>query len=250
MRLVRALQYDSFMLALTREIVPLRAFRRWGPLLGLAFFVTAQVHGQDPSHRFEANVLAYEKSDKTNPPPRNAILLVGDSQFYRWKTLHEDLPGYTIINRGIDSFQMSDLLFYADRLVMPYEPRMIVLHIGGNDTHAGRSPADVLKDFQSFVAKVRAKMPRVTIAFTSLTPGPGRWSEAPQRKETNQIIKDYVATQSGLLFIDLWDVMLKSDGRPRQDLWVADGVHPNHEGYLLRVKIMGPLLGPPDRRNN
>jgi hypothetical protein len=44
--------------------------------------------------------------------------------------------------------------------------------------------------------------------------------------------------------------MLKPDGQPRQDLWVADGIHPNHEGYLLRVKIMRPLLGPPDRKNN
>ena len=42
------------------------------------------------------------------PPPRNAILLAGDSQFHRWKTVATDLPGYTVINRGIDSFQTSD----------------------------------------------------------------------------------------------------------------------------------------------
>jgi lysophospholipase L1-like esterase len=46
----------------------------------------------------------------------------------------------------------------------------------------------------------------------------------------------------------LWDAMLTPDGQPRQDLWVADGVHPNHEGYRLRVKIMLPLLGPPDQK--
>src|SRR5450631_1816284 len=86
-------------------------------------------------NRFERNVLAFEAADKTNAPPKNAILLVGDSQFYRWKTLHEDLPGYTIINRGIDSFQTSDLVFFADRLVRPYQPRLIILHVGGNDVN-------------------------------------------------------------------------------------------------------------------
>jgi hypothetical protein len=172
----------------TLNRVSRRAIWHGAWLLGLAFFFAVHAHGQERSHRFETNVLAYEASDKTNPPPHNAILLVGDSQFYRWKTVREDLPGYTIVNRGIDSFQMSDLLFYADRLVLPYEPRMIVLHVGGNDTHAGRSPSDVLKDFQLFVTNVRKKMPHVTIAFTSLTPGPGRWSEAPLRKETIQII--------------------------------------------------------------
>ena len=191
----------------------------------------------------------YETLDKSNTPPQNAILLAGDSQFYRWKTFAEDLAGYTVINRGIDSFQTSDLLYFADRLVLPYHARLIILHIGGNDVHEGKTSAQVLADFQAFVTKVRAVQPAVPIAFTSLTPGPGRWEEAGRRKETNRVIKDYIATQPGLLFIDLWDAMLTSDGKPREDLWVADGVHPNHAGYLLRVKIMRPLLGAPDKKD-
>lgn len=217
--------------------------------VGLAALLTPiHSHAQSPTHRFESAVLAYEAADKTNPPPRNAILLAGDSQFYRWKTVHEDLPGYTIINRGIDSFEMSDLLYYADRLVLPYQPRLIVLHVGGNDVHDGRTTTNILAEFKAFVARVREKLPEVPIAFTSITPGPSRWSEAPQRKVANQAIKDYVASQPGLLYVDLWDAMLTPDGQPRRDLWVADGVHPNHDGYLVRVKIMRPLLGPPDQK--
>lgn len=200
-------------------------------------------------HPFENNVRLYEASDKTNPPPRNTILLAGDSQFYRWKTVAEDLPGYTVINRGIDSFQTSDLVYFADRLVLPYRARLIVLHIGGNDVHGGKSPERVLADFKALVAIIRAVQPTVPIAFSSLTPGPGRRDEFGRRKETNGVIKNYIATQPGLLFIDLWDAMLTPDGNPREDLWVADGVHPNHAGYLLRVKIMLPILGEPDKRS-
>lgn len=200
------------------------------------------------TNRFEKNVRDYELADRRHRPPKHAILLVGDSQFFRWKTVHEDLRGYSVVNRGIDSFQTSDLVYFADRLVVPYRPRMIVTHIGGNDVHTGKNPEQVLKDFKAFVAKVRAHFPAVPIAFTSLTPSPGRWAEAPQRKAANQLVKDYVATQPNLLFIDLWDAMLTPDGQPREDLWVADRVHPNHEGYLLRVKIMRPLLGKPDRK--
>ena len=130
----------------------------------------------------------------------------------------------------------------------PYNPRMIVLHIGGNDVHTGKNPEQVLADFKTFVAKVRARHPAIPIAFSSLTPGPGRWDEAPKRKEANRLVKEYIATQPNLLFVDLWDAMLTPDGQPREDLWVADRVHPNHAGYLLRVKIMRPLLGEPDRK--
>jgi lysophospholipase L1-like esterase len=201
-----------------------------------------------PENRFEKNVRAYEEADKTNAPPQGAILLAGDSQFFRWKTVHEDLPGYTIINRGIDSFQTSDLLHFTERLVLPYKPRLIVLHVGGNDVHGGKSPERVLADFKEFVTKVRAALPQVPIAFSSITPGPGRWDEAEARKKTNLVVKDYIATQKNLHFIDLWDSMLTPDGKPREDLWVADRIHPNHEGYLIRVKIMKPLLGEPDRK--
>jgi lysophospholipase L1-like esterase len=199
-------------------------------------------------NRFENNVRAYEAADRTTPPPQGAILLAGDSQFYRWKTLPEDLPDYTVVNRGIDSFQTSDLVYFADRIVIPYKPRLIVLHVGGNDVHNGRTPEQILADFTTFVAKVRAALPAVPIAFSSITPGPGRWDEAPQRKQANLTIKNYIATQENLMFIDLWDAMLTPDGQPREDIWVADRIHPNQEGYRIRVRIMRPMLGPPDKK--
>ncbi len=198
--------------------------------------------------RFEKAVRAYEVSDRTAPPPQGAILLAGDSQFYRWKTLHEDLPGYTIVNRGIDSLTTEDLVSFIDRLVLPYKPRLIVLHVGGNDVTRGKTPEQVLSAFRTFVRQVRAALPGVPIAFSSLTPGPGRWNQAAQRTQTNLLIKNYVATEPGLTFVDLWDAMLTPEGKPREDLWVEDRIHPNHDGYLLRVKIMKPILGSPDQK--
>jgi len=214
-------------------------------LLGFVSVASAQFHPF--GHRFESNVRLYEAMDKTNPPPQNAILLVGDSQFYRWKTVTEDLPGYTIINRGIDSLQTSDLIHFADRLVLPYHARQIFVHIGGNDIHNGKPPAQVLADVKTLVAVIHAMQPDVPIVFSSLLPGPGRWPEADRRRAANQLIQDYIATQPGLSFINLWDPMLGVDGKPRPDLWVADRVHANHAGYLLRAQLMRPLLGAPDQ---
>lgn len=197
--------------------------------------------------RFEKKVQEYAAADLAQPPPKGAILFAGDSQFYRWSTIHEDLPGYTLINRGIDSFQTSDLIHYADQLIVTYKPRLIVLHVGGNDVHNGKAPAQVLEDFKTLVATVHAKLPGVRILWSSITPGPGRWDEAPQRKATNRLIQVYTEIRKDLGFIDLWDAMLTPAGKPREDLWVADRVHPNHEGYLIRVRLTRPLLGKPDK---
>jgi lysophospholipase L1-like esterase len=216
---------------------------------GLISAAVAQTPAPAPAlaERFEKKVQEYEAQDRASPPPRGAILFAGDSQFHRWKSIHEDLPEYTLINRGIDSFQFRDLIHHVDRIVTPYAPRLIVLHVGGNDIHNGRTPAQVVEDFRAFVARVHAKLPGTPIIFSGITPGPGRWDEAPQRREANRLVREYVATQPALKFVDLWDAMLTADGQPREDLWVEDRVHPNHAGYLIRVGLTRPLLGEPDR---
>lgn len=37
-------------------------------------------------------------------------------------------------------------------------------------------------------------------------------------------------------------------GQSREDPWVAERIHPNHEGNLIRVRMMKPLLSPPDQK--
>ena len=88
----------------------------------LALFVFASlhsIHAADASaHPFEKDILAFEASDQKTPPLHGAILFVGDSTFTKWKSIHEDLPGYTVINRGFGGSQMSDLLYFTDRIVL------------------------------------------------------------------------------------------------------------------------------------
>ena len=219
--------------------------------LGLALAAPASAQPAAPADlaaRFAQRVEAYEAADKATPPPAGAILLAGDSQFDRWKTFKEDLAGYTVINRGIDSFRTDDVIQYVDRLVIRYRPRMVVLHVGGNDISRGKSPEQLLADTKTLIAKIRAGLPGVPIAWSSVTPGPGRWEQREQRKAANALVKSWIATEKGLFFVDLWDAMLTSDGQPREDLWVADRIHPNHAGYLIRVERTTPFLGPPDVR--
>jgi lysophospholipase L1-like esterase len=209
--------------------------------------LTTRSQAQPPSNPnpFEKDVLAFEAADRANPPPTEAILLAGDSQFACWKTLHEDLPGYTLINRGISDSHLSDFVHYADRIVIPYRPRLIVLHEGGNDIHAGESPERVLADLQEFVRLVRAALPATPIAFSSITPSPARFGEAPVRLRANKIIQDFTASQPNLLFIPLWDAYLGPDGKPREELFEPDHLHHSHAGYLARVRVTLPFLGPP-----
>jgi lysophospholipase L1-like esterase len=195
---------------------------------------------------FEKDILAFEAADRTNPPPSDSILLAGDSQFTRWKTVHQDLPDYRIINRGFGGSKMSDLLLYTDRIVLPYKPRMIIVNEGGNDIHAGRTPEQLLADITNFVGRVRAVLPDTPIVFSGLTPSPARWNETDTRLRFNRMLRGYLASGKNLIYLDLFDAYLGDDGKPREQLFVEDKLHHSAAGYAVRMRIMRPILGPPD----
>jgi lysophospholipase L1-like esterase len=201
--------------------------------------------GQELANKFEKNIVAFETEDRASPPPQDAILFVGDSQFTRWKSIHEDLKGYTVINRGFGGSQMSDLLHYTDRIVIPYRPRLIVVNEGGNDLHAGRTPEALLADFKAFVAKVRQALPHAQIALSGLQPSPARWVQADLRRRFNDMLRSYVSTQENVIYVDLFDAYLGADGKPREELFVADRLHHSAEGYAVRLRVLRPILGEP-----
>ena len=194
------------------------------------------------SLRFEKEIKAYEASDQKSPPPSGAIVFTGSSSIRRWSTLAEDFPEHKVINRGFGGSQLADVIYYADRIIIPYKPKLIVVGAGGNNINAGKSPQQVLADFQTLVDKVRAKLPGTRIAFIEINPSPARWSQSAQQREANQLVRDYVDKGENLDYIELYDALLGPDGKPREDLYVADRLHPNAEGYKLRTLLIRPHL--------
>jgi lysophospholipase L1-like esterase len=219
------------------------AVRRALPALFLLLSAAPLLWAVDSSPgRFEKEIKAYEASDQKSPPPTGAILFTGSSSIRRWTTLAEDFPEHKVINRGFGGSQLADVIYYADRIIIPYKPKLIVVGAGGNDINAGKTPQQVLADFQTLVDKVRAKLPETRIAFIEINPSPARWSQSVQQREANRLVRDYVDKGENLDYIELFDALLGPDGKPREDLYVADRLHPNAEGYKLRTLLIRPHL--------
>jgi lysophospholipase L1-like esterase len=170
------------------------------------------------------------------------VLFIGSSSIRFWKTLQADFPQYRVLNRGFGGSHIADCTHFAERIVIPYRPSVIILHAGSNDLAAGKSPEQVFADYKAFVAKAREALPDTPIAFLGINPTPARWSLADKQQETNRLIREYVAGKKGLAFIDDWDALLGPDGRPREDLHVHDRLHPNAAGYKIRTRIITAYL--------
>jgi lysophospholipase L1-like esterase len=197
---------------------------------------------QANSGAFESEIKAFEAGDKTNSPPKGAILFIGSSSIRLWKTLARDFPQHQVINRGFGGSQIIDSVNYAERIVIPYRPKQIVLYAGGNDINAGKGPEQVFADFKSFVQKVQAALPATPIAYISSAPNPARWAQVEKVKKLNKLIADYVRENSGLTFINVFPKMLGEDGNPRPEIYAPDRLHMNEKGYELWTGIVRPYL--------
>ena len=217
-------------------------------ILALSFVllpVLTRAHADDRaagSEKWEKDIVAFEQTDREQPPEKGAILFIGSSSIRLWKTLAEDFPQHRVLNRGFGGSQIADSVYYADRIVIPYAPRQIVLYAGGNDLNAGTPPEQVIANFKAFVAKVRAKLPEVEIAYISIAPNPARWAQLEKIKLVNGTISAWCQEQPRMKFIAVFPAMLGPDGQPKPDIFLPDRLHMNEAGYVIWKEVVGPFL--------
>jgi lysophospholipase L1-like esterase len=215
-------------------------------LAGLLIFAPArQVFCAGTNHNFaqwEKEISAFEVSDRTNPPPANAVLFIGSSTIRLWSTLARDFPGQPVINRGFGGSEVADSTHFASRILFPYAPKAVFFRAGGNDIAAGEPPEAVFADFKEFVATVHARLPQMDIYFISWSPTIARWQNRDKEKTYDHLVEDYARRTPHLKYIETGDMVLGADGKPRPELFRADGLHFDAAGYKLLAARVRPYL--------
>ena len=218
------------------------ALASWATL-GLSLLAqTAAKKNQSPEVRWAKELRAFEAADKANPPPRDAVLVIGSSSIRLWTNVAQAFPGHKVINRGFGGSQVADSVAFVDRIVTPYQPRLILLYAGDNDIAGGKTPETVLSDFKAFVGKIHAALPGTRIAYIAIKPCLAREKFLEQVKTANRLIREYCGTDERLLFADVFTPMLNPEGRPRADLCVKDMLHLNAHGYELWASVLRPIV--------
>lgn len=191
---------------------------------------------------FADEIGIFEAADKVSPPPQGAVLFVGSSSIRLWPNLKADFPGVDVIQRGFGGSDLPEAIHYAPRIVLPYCPRLIVVYAGDNDLAEGRTPAQVLADFREFVRAVRRAMPKTRIAFVAIKPSPSRVALLDKMRAANALVRQYVATDPRLIYVDVFTPMLGPTGRPPSELFQPDMLHMKPQGYALWRDLLQPVV--------
>jgi lysophospholipase L1-like esterase len=211
-------------------------------LLTLALALPATTSAA-PEH-WADEIAALTAGDAAHPPAPGGIVFVGSSSIRLWKTLATDFPGLNPINRGFGGSELADSVYYLDRIVLPYRPRLVVLFAGTNDIWNGKSPEMLAADFRAFRAKLHAALPDTKLIFLSLNPAPSRARVHDRMHEANALIEAECAADPRCKFVDVTTPMLDASGGSRPEFFVADQLHLNADGYAIWRRVLAPHLLP------
>lgn len=184
---------------------------------------------------------AFASADKRDAQS-GGVVFVGSSSIRMWTDLEKRYRSYAAINRGFGGSTLADCVKHLDRLVLPHQPRLVVIYAGDNDLAGGRSAELVLLDFVELTSRIQERLPKTQIVFVSIKPSPARVDLLDRIREANTRIRNYIATKPYLRYIDVFTPMLDSKGRPRGELFGSDLLHLNEEGYALWHALISPVL--------
>ncbi len=218
-----------------------RGFRFGGILALISANLLYGQTAQPNPNRWEPAIRDFKAREQAEPTAKGGIVFIGSSSIRRWD-LEKYFPGLPVINRGFGGSQIADSTRYADRILLPIEPRIVVLYAGDNDINAGKTPDQVVSDYRAFVAKIRSALPRTRVVFIALKPSLSRWKLVGAMRKANEAIRAITAEDPRLAFVDVDAPMIGSHGRPRPQLFAEDGLHLSAEGYELWASLVLPHL--------
>lgn len=210
--------------------------------LYLVFILFAGIlHAQDPL-RFADEVGAIkQKYDTLWDPGRKTVVFTGSSSIRLWKDLPDLFPEHQIINTGFGGSLTSDLLAFSDDLIIRYQPRKVFIYEGDNDLHLDKKPSLILEEIKVLIKKIRAANPSTRIVLIAAKPSLVRWHLKRRYKRFNRKLKRLCRNDVGLDYANTWTIMLDGN-KPREDLFIADGLHMNEEGYKLWYDLIKTYL--------
>ncbi len=196
----------------------------------------------DPK-RFAKNIAAFKKIDQQNAWPNAPILFVGSSSIRMWPT-RTAFPQWPVINRGFGGSHISDVIHFADQIVLPYQPNIILLYAGDNDIGGGKPPKQVLDDYNAFTKLVWDKLPKSHIVFLPIKPSRKRWSMWDGMAKVNRAVKAGGADNPLAHYADTATPMLATGKPPAADLFLKDDLHLSAKGYAMWNEAVRTTVDP------
>ncbi len=200
--------------------------------------------------RLEKEILAFEQQ----PIQKGLILFYGDSAFTQWserfhhRPLEEEIRhkdgSLACVNHGFGTSTAEEQLYYYNRAVKPWAPRILVNLTFANDHYSGYSPWEIFFMQTRMYDHARADIPGIKFYICDNRPlkkaSANTEGARNRQKEYNSLVRAYCAEHDDCVLVSHMDCPLffeegytGNQDHLRTDIFVEDDVHYNQMGYDL-----------------
>lgn len=201
------------------------------------------VDDEDPSQilsntPYERTLRLFDQ--RINESEGSPLVFYGSSSIRMWSTLSRDFANVSnnVINRGFGGSTLKQCLDQFKRVILPLEPKQLIIYAGENDITEGETSTNIHQIFRQLIDRIRRFYPNLPIGYISIKPSPSRWDKTNEMNRTNQLIKKEIQSMDNVAFIDIFDQMLTNDGQPRRELFIEDNLHLNDQGYAIWTRAV------------
>lgn len=170
---------------------------------------------------------------------QHKIMFYGASNFRLWTEMQEDLAPYKVLNHAFGGSTDELQLQYADLLVYPYNPDIIVFQTGSNDfvaeTETGTTEealATIIASKKTYFETMHTALPDAKLIIVGGLLLPSRAEFTLATIALNEYLQAMCDEHDFMYFINPED--LTYDGQDYEmSYFVEDGIHLTHEARLL-----------------
>ncbi len=170
------------------------------------------------------------------------VAFYGSSSFRLWNTLYEDFKDYKPVNLGFGGSTLAACVWFFDRILRPYNPKLLLIYAGDNDIGDGRTGEEIFIFFKQLETEISQAFGNIPVGFISIKPSIARFNLRDQIVYTNKIIESEIKKHQNYHYINIYDRMLDSHKHPRKIYFEQDGLHLSAAGYDLWKEILSAFV--------
>ena len=191
----------------------------------------------DPSEQWKKEVRTFDELTRYIKP--NPIVFIGDSIIQHFR-MHEFLPGYYFLNRGIECDSTTGLLHRLKSSVLDLNPEKVFVHIGCNDLPI-KTDEEILSNYKDILIEIIANNPAANLFVISILPTRGWPDRSVSRISYINAELERIAHTLEITFINVFPLFCDISEELKTEL-TTDGLNLNQIGYNLLAKTIKGYL--------
>lgn len=171
-------------------------------------------------------------------------LFLGDSYFeladnieYAGRNLLKKAFSKDYVNIGIGGSKFSDWNQWIEKIKDISCVEKIVINLGFNDLHSGKSWKSIYSDFRKLIKQIREYFPNTKILLISVIHAPN----CQDFYEIENIFNEKIIKMSKRNNVDVydWNMLIK---QCEDNCFHGDAIHPNENGYGIFINFLKEIL--------